>query len=49
MHVVRRRRHRRADYQARFSSDKVHGNHNDTGAFWDALYDSGHGSCHGRP
>jgi hypothetical protein len=28
-------------HQARFSSDKVHGNHNDTGPFWDALYDYG--------
>jgi hypothetical protein len=28
-------------HQARFSSDRVHGNNNDTGAFWDALYDYG--------
>jgi hypothetical protein len=28
-------------HQARFVSDKVHGNHPDLNAFWDALYDNG--------
>jgi hypothetical protein len=28
-------------HQARFVSDKVHGNHPDLGRFWDALYDYG--------